>query len=392
MTKKKKTKTASTSLLVLLLALCSCQACSDGGEGDGQVDAGPSTTNPDGLRKLAFKSLATEDAFPAIALSSDETQVISCSGLGKVAFFDARTLARGKVLDLTELATPKVESYCRISVIGDHAYAYYGNMRPEDPKRVFKVSVAKREVEAVWTVDEKLFDQDDFTSSGSEFSGVLPTAEPNVGLALIGLEVELPKDAPDPGIQPLYVDLETGAFRREKVCDVAGMETQRLCTAFAAGGRIVGTAWMHAFGVDPFDFIVDVESRSLVKLSSKAYWDFFDVDEETGQLLNGGLPSEGFKVYDLKSGAERLSFESPAPGFNVSARLLPGRHLAAIVEAINTEPLSFVTLVSTRTGEKVASAWLPDDGTSGTTVSRDGRRIYVAALEHLFLVEVPADL
>ena len=63
-----------------------------------------------------------------------------------------------------------------------------------------------------------------------------------------------------------------------------------------------------------------------------------------------------------------------------------------IVEAINTEPLSYVTLVSTRTGEKVASAWLPDDGTSGTTVSRDGRRIYVAALEHLFLVEVPADL
>jgi hypothetical protein len=378
--------------MLLLVALCSCQACGDD-TAKKEVDAGSPSTNPDGLRKLAFKSSKTELAFPEITLSPDGREVISCYGEGQVVFFDADSLTVKKRVDLSLPNGKPPVGYCLISVVGNHAYAYYvveslvaGN---EEHRCLFKVNILDRGLEAVWEIDEKHYDLNAFGVAGDSFAGVLPTSEQQTALAAIGLEKNHPKDDPDPGIRPLFVDLSTGAFSRKKVATVANLESQRLYTAF--GSKIVGTAWLHGPEY-PFDFIADTKSGSLVRLSSEAFSQFFKVDEKTRRLLNGGLPSEGFKVYDLDSGKELLSFPTPASGFNNDVLLLPGRDLAAIIQEINTEPLTYVTLVSTKTGTKLASAWLPDEASFAAAVTSDGRRLFVGSHNHLFSVEVPPDL
>jgi len=372
--------------LVALTVALSCCSCPDSSVSDDARNSLPELT----VRTQRYKPGAM-----AIRLSTDERLVVTASLQGKVGFHDAQTLAHKKTLDLGPLIKPQIDAYPRLTVIGDHAYAYY-KLESEETF-VFKIDLVKQQAVATWEVPRSTWQMNSYLNGSAEFEGVVALAGGKKAVAALGLEAKYPdpkyqKDV-KAGIAPLFLDLETGTFSRELVTELNGLEIQQIYTAFD-GHRLLGSAYYHQSDKPPYGpiqphhgFILDLDTGELTRTATPFDFKNSWVDEKNRRVFLGSRPSDGWMVVDLDTGKTLHANASPVQSFIMQVVGVSGDR-AVIVQTGGKAP-SPVTLADVRSGQALARAWVDDQFPRAAVATTNGRRAYLSGFDSISTVDIP---
>lgn len=369
-----------TSVLVGVVLVC-CQ-CSP--EVPSTTDAGPVDAVP--ARHLESRTIATEETITSLAVTPDEATLLFCAAGGErtVGTLNNDSLEAAIVIPTLELHPALATAgYCRLSVIGEHAYARYEPTDFLDPKVavITKLRTADAQPVAFWDIPSAVVGPSDW--GHGLFSGL---AAIDGGKAL----VPMPRTDKSDGIYALVVDLETGVFEDRKLDTLDGVFGTDIY-GLLDGHRVLGMMRSWESSSESYSFVLPLSGPPYV-WSSHSCQPRFSLawSESSRRIASLGVPSVGWMIYDMDSGARLWNHEYQYSGFPDAIRFLPGERVL-VVSGDGSGELGTLAIYSQIDGRALAEANVPGY-TFDALVIEDGRRILLAGTYSLTEVEVPLDL
>ncbi len=384
--------------IAILVALSACSGNGDGTSGQ-TVDAGPAidAPNPYGLTitksDVDILNVHSEYIF-SIAQNEEGTKLAYCTVGGilasKVAFVDTESFTILNKVDLNPMSDAfAYTSQCKITTIGDYAYAFFQpNSAMDNPEAVVvKMSYADNSVQEIWQVPDMYY-EDTWTRTDDTRQGVQATGDPNIGLLMTSRSRARP-GLPD-GISSVKLNLTTGEFSDELL--VPGEPVASIDLYAVIGTKLFGLV-RRVGAPQSTQFLVDIETKEVIWEKHLATPVGLTVNQEREQLLITGTPSSGWQIYDAISGNLFRSYEYITGGFSPYAVWIPNSNrIVHMVSGSNGN--ASVTIVNEVNGGFVANIIFKLElgfGPSGLAVSPDGKYIYLGGSD-LVRVTIPDTL
>jgi hypothetical protein len=361
----------ASSLVALALGLAACGSDS----ATPAPDAGPP------WKLLQFRERHVGPRINGLRLTPDQKSLAFCAFDATVGFIDASTLQLTDSVDLRvehpELAKT---AYCRMSIIGDSAYAVFQpeNVANGDPSAIVKLSLATHAVTAVWPLDIHWAD-----TLITPYQGIVPTEAPERAFLAIS---RFHPQTWDPRV--IYVDLDSGGQAIETL--EPGPEILFLDIYGAVDGDHIIGALSSREPEKGFHFLASRSSGKMQKMTIGGGFVYaLATDSSSNEFALGYGASSGIDIFDKSTGMLIRHLEYADGGFIPVLRFLPGRRLAHVTEGSDN---AYMSILDATSGAPLAKAAFKAKVMFDAEVSADGTHLYGAGDGNVVDVVIPSDL